>query len=184
MNEIIGMIDNIHIQKFRGIKDCTIDDLKRVNLFLGCNNCGKSSVLDALFIYTSSTNPRFTMTINWARRYMHNGPENMILNFYQLNPNGHICLEGNYNNGVKRRATISYHEQLSPTLQSPNNNVSAGNDKVYTLKIETKIEHPGKPVETYNTEIQTSGAHPEKAKIKDAPSTYKEELACIYLTAS
>ena len=133
------MINNIHIQNFRGIKDCTIDDLKRINLLLGYNNCGKSSVLDALFLYTSSTNPRFAMTINWVRRYMHNGPDNMILNFYQLNPDATIHLNGIYDNETKRSVAIEYHEELSPTLQVPQNNVSAGNDKIYTLSMKTTI---------------------------------------------
>ena len=179
-----NMINNIHIQNFRGIKDCTIDDLKRINLLLGYNNCGKSSVLDALFLYTSSTNPRFAMTINWVRRYMHNGPDNMILNFYQLNPDATIHLNGIYDNETKRSVAIEYHEELSPTLQVPQNNVSAGNDKIYTLSMKTTIEHADKSTETYETAIQASSSHPENTVVKDAPKTYKETLHCIYQTAS
>ena len=43
------MFKKIEIKRFRGIKDAVIGDFKRVNLFLGRNNCGKSSLLDALF---------------------------------------------------------------------------------------------------------------------------------------
>jgi recombinational DNA repair ATPase RecF len=39
----------LKIENFRGIKSLEIDDLARVNLFVGRNNCGKTSVLEAIF---------------------------------------------------------------------------------------------------------------------------------------
>ena len=42
------MYKSIRIQNFRGIKDLKINDLGRVNLIVGANNVGKSSVLEAL----------------------------------------------------------------------------------------------------------------------------------------
>lgn len=42
------MYKSIRIQNFRGIKDLEIHDLGRVNLIVGANNVGKSSVLEAL----------------------------------------------------------------------------------------------------------------------------------------
>ncbi len=44
------MIENIEIENFRGIRRGRIDGLSRVNLFFGKNNCGKSSLLEALFL--------------------------------------------------------------------------------------------------------------------------------------
>ena len=37
---------NIDIKNFRGIEHLKIDDFARVNVFLGQNNSGKSSVLN------------------------------------------------------------------------------------------------------------------------------------------
>ena len=42
------MYESIRIQNFRGLKDLTIENLGRVNLLVGANNVGKSSVLEAL----------------------------------------------------------------------------------------------------------------------------------------
>jgi hypothetical protein len=42
------MYKSIHIQNFRGLRDLRIDDLGRVNLIVGANNVGKTSVLEAL----------------------------------------------------------------------------------------------------------------------------------------
>jgi hypothetical protein len=42
------MYTSIRIQNFRGLKDLTIENLGRVNLLVGANNVGKTSVLEAL----------------------------------------------------------------------------------------------------------------------------------------
>ncbi len=42
------MLTNLHISNFRGFKQLDIGPLKRVNLILGQNNTGKTSVLEAL----------------------------------------------------------------------------------------------------------------------------------------
>ncbi len=44
------MIKDIHIQNYRGIKDLKIKDFKRINLLVGDNNSGKTSVLEATTI--------------------------------------------------------------------------------------------------------------------------------------
>ena len=40
------MLKNIHIKNYRGIKDLEIKDFKKINLFVGDNGVGKSSILD------------------------------------------------------------------------------------------------------------------------------------------
>ena len=44
------MINSFSIISFRGIRGLNINKLKRVNLILGDNNCGKTSILEALFL--------------------------------------------------------------------------------------------------------------------------------------
>ena len=47
----------LEIENFRGIKSLEIDDLARVNLFVGRNTCGKTSVLESAFLLTGMSNP-------------------------------------------------------------------------------------------------------------------------------
>jgi energy-coupling factor transporter ATP-binding protein EcfA2 len=42
------MIRNVEISNFKGIKRCKIADLSLINIFIGRNNSGKSTVLDAI----------------------------------------------------------------------------------------------------------------------------------------
>lgn len=45
----MSQIKKVEIKNFKGISECTVDDLKPVNLFIGRNDCGKSSILEAVY---------------------------------------------------------------------------------------------------------------------------------------
>lgn len=57
------MLNNIHIKNFRMLEDLEIPKLGRVNLIVGKNNSGKSTVLEALRIYASKAHPRLLREI-------------------------------------------------------------------------------------------------------------------------
>ena len=58
---------NIEIKNFRGIDHLTIDDFSRVNVLLGQNNSGKSSVLEAISLLTGMGNPDAALNMNRLR---------------------------------------------------------------------------------------------------------------------
>lgn len=58
---------NIEIKNFRGIEHLIIDDLSRVNVFLGQNNSGKSSILEAIHLLTGMANPDTPQNLNRIR---------------------------------------------------------------------------------------------------------------------
>lgn len=47
------MFKSLHIARFRGIKEGEVPDLRQVSLFVGPNNSGKSTILDALLLANS-----------------------------------------------------------------------------------------------------------------------------------
>ncbi|MDQ6762770.1 MAG: AAA family ATPase [Bacteroidota bacterium] len=47
-----NFIDRICIENFKSIKYCEIQDCKRINLFIGRPNVGKSNILEALSLFT------------------------------------------------------------------------------------------------------------------------------------
>ena len=51
------MISSINIKGFRGFSDFEMSDLGRVNLLVGANNSGKTSLLEALYLLTSQAEP-------------------------------------------------------------------------------------------------------------------------------
>jgi len=58
---------NFKIDNFRGFNSLQIDGLSKINLFLGKNNSGKTSLLEALFLLVGMSNPLLPETINRIR---------------------------------------------------------------------------------------------------------------------
>ena len=78
---------NIDIKNFRGINHLTIDDFSRVNVFLGQNNSGKSSVLEAIFLLAGMSNPDLPLGLNKVRTRIFRNTylQEVRYQFYNLN---------------------------------------------------------------------------------------------------
>ena len=50
------MLRDLTIQNYRCFKDFHIDDLARVNLIVGMNNIGKTSLLEAVYLLVNQEN--------------------------------------------------------------------------------------------------------------------------------
>ena len=50
-------LDNVTINGFRGLKDLRLEGLGLINVLVGPNNCGKTSVLEALSILCNAFEP-------------------------------------------------------------------------------------------------------------------------------
>ncbi len=61
------MLTSIEIKNFRGIHEMPETKLKRLNVFLGPNNCGKTSVLESLFLLIGMSNPDLLFKIHAFR---------------------------------------------------------------------------------------------------------------------
>ena len=44
----MAKLRNIKIDTFRGISNLSVDELSHINLIVGDNNCGKTSILEAI----------------------------------------------------------------------------------------------------------------------------------------
>ena len=84
------MLKDIHIQNYRGIKDLKIKDFKRINLLVGDNNSGKTSVLEALLLIIQPRYPFWLMLFDYYRNLdFSEGTwfENIPINPQQFNDN-------------------------------------------------------------------------------------------------
>ena len=57
------MISSLKVEGFRGLKQFEMGQLGRVNLLVGTNNCGKTSVLEAIYLLASGGEP-------WCIQYL------------------------------------------------------------------------------------------------------------------
>lgn len=61
------MITNFSVENFRCFKKLEISDLRRINLFAGKNNVGKTALLEAIFLFSGSFNPEIIIRIEVIR---------------------------------------------------------------------------------------------------------------------
>lgn len=61
------MFKSIHIKNFRAITELKLDNLGQINLFVGKNNCGKTTALEGIFLLTGAPNPHLPINVNALR---------------------------------------------------------------------------------------------------------------------
>ena len=76
------MINHIKIERLRGIKTCALEDFGRFNIFLGHNNCGKTTVLEALYLYLGHNNIIGNININNLQQLVVDNEDRYKVNFY------------------------------------------------------------------------------------------------------
>ena len=76
---------NVEIRNFRGIEHLKIEDFSRVNVFLGQNSSGKSSVLESLLFMTGMSNPDLPQNINSIRARGYSSFMDLGYMFYNYN---------------------------------------------------------------------------------------------------
>ena len=54
---------SLYIKNYKNLRELSIDSLARVNLIVGCNNVGKSTLLEAVSIYLANGNDEWLKTI-------------------------------------------------------------------------------------------------------------------------
>lgn len=172
------MFHNIEINRLRGIKHSKIEGLKQINLFFGKNNCGKSSLLDAIFLISGISNPKLPLNVNIIRNYRRLEPSDMKLDFYSLDMSSPIVIKAE--NDETRELQISVVESSSSkvNLLGEDNNVASTNlDYKYGLLLKYKVDE-----HAYESSIilSHSSNNSLEQRIK-MPSHYKEKLTCRYL---
>lgn len=118
------MYETVKIRNFRGIGKLDVDDLTRINVLLGKNNAGKTSVLEAVFLLCGGTNPSVPNAIAAYRgqRTMNVLPDNVWRPlFHQMDPNTPIRILGRW-----KGDSIDRQLQIEATLQGANPEVEAG----------------------------------------------------------
>jgi AAA15 family ATPase/GTPase len=172
---------DLTIENFRGIKKLTINDLKRVNLLVGRNNCGKTSVLEAIFLISGMANPRLPVNIHLFRDLILNNDNDFSFMFKDLDFNIPITISANIDN-KRRKLTIQPHyadyQQKGANTQkqavSQTQNISESTAFVrlaegIDLKFQSDLNHQF----SANISLKENEVNMER--------TYQEKLRCAFL---
>ena len=135
------MFNKIEIERFRGIKYASIEGFKQINLFFGKNNCGKSSLLESLFLASGLSNPLLPIHVNFMRGYNKSRLNDLKLDFYNLESSQpiHIRVENKEKRDLKIR--LFEQNQSNVSLNADNTNILSNVEEgKYGLKFNFKID--------------------------------------------
>ena len=171
------MFTKIEIERFRGIRHASIEGFKQINLFFGKNNCGKSSLLESLFLASGLSNPLLPIRVNVMRGYSKARLNDLKLDFYNLDTSRpiHIRME----NEEKRDLSISLFEQSQNNVSinaDDNNILSNVQEGKYGLKFDFKVND-----RHYESQIRFDSANSTEAT-SIVSDRYAESLRCTYLS--
>lgn len=172
------MFSEIIIERFRGIRYADIDGFKQINLFFGKNNCGKSSLLESLFLVSGLSNPLLPMHVNLMRGYNKVRLNDLKLDFYNLDSSQPIHIR--MVDGEVRDLNISLFEQSQNSI--PLNTDDAANilsnveEGKYGLKFDFTINN-----ESYLSQLRFDSTDPANAT-RIVSKRYVESLRSIYLS--
>lgn len=171
------MFRALTINNFRGIRTSKVEDLSQINLFFGKNNCGKSSVLEAIFLITGQSNPTLPFSVNTLRDYRRISESDLTLNFYnQQDGIIRITAEGD----LPRSLEIStFHSQNSNiSLSDLEDSVNQQIPGTYGLNLKYRLGN-----KIFSSRCLIPIKEGEQAKI-EIDNNYKESIFSEYLPAS
>ncbi len=171
------MFEKVEIERFRGIRNASIQGFRRINLFFGKNNCGKSSLLEALFLASGGANPMLPVNVNFMRGYGKSRLNDLNLEFYNLDSEQPIHIK--LMDGYVRDLNISLFEkrQNSISLNADDANILSNVEEGrYGLKFDFKVNN-----QSYVSWLRFDSSSPGNASVV-APKHYVESLRCTYLS--
>ena len=171
------MFDRIEIERFRGIRYASLSGFKQINLFFGKNNCGKSSLLEAMFLASGMSNPVLPIQMNMVRGYNKARSVDLELDFYNLDSAQpiHICWGNDETRDL--RISLLMQDQDKVSIQEGKSDVLSNVDKKnYDLKFDFQING-----QSFISKLHFDSVNPDKAVQKIAKG-YVESLRCLYLS--
>ncbi|MBT3210182.1 MAG: AAA family ATPase [Bacteroidetes bacterium] len=184
----MGHIKNIKIENFRGFDKLEISNFGQINLIVGRNNCGKSSLLESIFLSIGMSNPLLPTNIN-SFRGLNNSVNDLKYIFHRLKLDKVPVLTITTDSKVERKLEIKpkYNQNLkNDKIQKKSEdelvimNTStatpflSGVDLIFTIKEKQKKIQTGRSSFSFvnEREIETKQ---EKG--------YQEKMNAVYITS-
>lgn len=171
----------IAIENFRGIETLTISDLKAVNLIVGRNNCGKTSVLEALFLLSGMSNPQLAVNIHSFRDLILASDEDFSFMFRDLDVAIPIVISGILDH-KKRKLTIHplYADYAPKTMEKQKQAITPTDSMPASTSMVRLIEGLDLKFQS-DLNRNFSATISLKEKELNLKGKYKEDLRCSFI---
>jgi AAA15 family ATPase/GTPase len=171
------MISKIEIEHYRGIKYASIEGFKQINLFFGKNNCGKTVLLESLFLASGLSNPLLPIHVNFMRGYSKARLNDLKLDFYNLDSSSpiHIRMENEESRDLKINLFEQKQENVSLNADDTNILTTVEEGK-FGLKFDFAIND-----KHFESQLRFDSANSTDAT-RIVSEHYVESLRCTYLS--
>lgn len=177
------------IKGFRGIKRLQVDDLKDINLILGKNNCGKTSLLEAIFLLIGVSNPQLIVKINQFRDLLLTDSEDLRYIYYNLDYTNELTFKaymfrpGSYRELNIKPSTFFIPEKENEKKKNDKNNFSTSGasetkDEINELKLIFSVKEENKKRQDYEARLQLTTPILSFSN----PKNYNEKMKGYYIT--
>ncbi len=189
------MIKDLEIANFRGIRSLEINEFKQINIFTGKNNCGKTTILEALFLIVGMSNPELVKNIHLFRDLILTNNDDFRFLFYQLDFGNKIVCKANINQDHSRTLSITPDSFSEPAISdqektiseiastvSDNISTSSSSDKVENLVMNATIEYYAENRKSQNLVSELSVS--ENTYKTKRQQDYKETLQAFFINSN
>ena len=157
-------LDSFSVHQFRGIKNIDLNQLGRINILVGRNNCGKTSVLEALATYARPLRPSEWFDVV-RRREISNSRSVLIEGLSWLFPHDEL---------IDTNSIPSVREtRVSGKGCCPIREVVARFTEIEGLFEDVESDQPNTDEEAFGTSVSRKGARLElRAKVEDSQEIF------------
>ena len=161
------------ITDFRGFDHLNMEKFSKVNVFVGANNVGKTSILEAIFMLVGMSLPMLPARVNYWRKNSNVSLDDIRYLFHSINLKTTPTLKAHTTEGERK-------VQLSASLyvDTESANGSSGHAGIKRLNIDfgTKISEDC----PYHTVLYVGNDGSMQQLIDDK---YKEQMNCLFISS-
>ena len=179
------MFSSVKIENFKSFSHLSLNNLSHVNLFFGKNNCGKTSLLESIFILSGMANPELPLKCNQFRDLP--GIKSTALFFHNLNTTKDISISSISTVPLFERQ-VSIHSQTKSvkdiSSQNPANTYKSDTlpAEIDELSFSGTVKTSSDITESVKTTLRIRELK-KSEKIQVSLSTkYKETMYCAYFS--
>ncbi|AFZ50122.1 AAA family ATPase [Dactylococcopsis salina] len=178
----------LDIYHFRDIESLEIREIKQVNLITGRNNCGKTSILEAIFLLSGMSNPQLSLRIHNFRNF----------NLTEADDFSYLFKDLNFSHTPQIRGKLTSQNrqlQIEPIHQTTQTNQQQFSEK--SNLNENDLFSYTSPSNEYNSEIEgiqfnysidNQNSYQSLIRLKQGqgeisiPHNYRENLTATFLS--
>jgi AAA15 family ATPase/GTPase len=179
-------INSIEINNFRGFEKFHIDDFNQINILIGKNNSGKSSILEAIFLTVGMSNAVLPNVINQMRGLNIRTADEFKYLFHKLKFTNVPEFTCKYEESSER--TLKLNPIYDKSLETESNNsrpfkddfsldTSTASPNVTGLELAFSLKKRNNSRKTFKSSIHIN----QQNFLPNISNNYKEELNAVYI---